>query len=75
MSANVKIKVSGKIYEKFIKIPKGDPENFMTDKEFEDKFDGLTHPYLNEEKLDELKKFMLRIDNANSIDTLFELSN
>ena len=75
MSANVKIKVSGKIYEKFVKIPKGDPENFMTDKEFEDKFDGLTHPYLNEEKLDELKKFMLRIDNANSIDTLFELSN
>ncbi len=75
MSANVKIKVSGKVYEKFIKIPKGDPENFMTDQEFEDKFDGLTNPYVSEEKLDELKKFMLRIDNANSIESLFELSN
>ena len=75
MSANVKIKVSGKVYEKFIKIPKGDPENFMTDQEFEDKFDGLTNPYLSEGKLNELKKFMLRIDNANSIKSLFELSN
>ena len=75
MSANVKIKVSGKVYEKFVKIPKGDPENFMTDQEFEDKFDGLTNPYLSEGKLDELKKFMLRIDNANSIKSLFELSN
>ena len=75
MSANVKIKVSGKVYEKFVKIPKGDPENFMTDQEFEDKFDGLTNPYLSEGKLNELKKFMLRIDNANSIKSLFELSN
>ena len=75
MSANVKIKVSGKVYEKFVKIPKGDPENFMTDQEFEDKFDGLTNPYLSEGKLDQLKKFMLRIDNANSIKSLFELSN
>ena len=75
MSANVKIKVSGKVYEKFIKIPKGDPENFMTDQEFEDKFDGLTNPYLSEGKSDELKKFMLRIDNANSIESIFELSN
>tara|TARA_B100000287_G_scaffold69258_1_gene60845 strand:+ start:1772 stop:3145 length:1374 start_codon:yes stop_codon:yes gene_type:complete len=75
MSANVKIKVSGKVYEKFIKIPKGDPENFMTDQEFEDKFDGLTNPYLSEGKLDELKNFMLRIDNANSIESIFELSN
>ena len=75
MSANVKIKVFGKVYEKFIKIPKGDPENFMTDQEFEDKFDGLTNPYLSEGKLNELKKFMLRIDNANSIKSLFELSN
>ena len=75
MSANVKIKVSGKVHEKFIKIPKGDPENFMTDQEFEDKFDGLTNPYLSEGKLDELKNFMLRIDNANSIESIFELSN
>ena len=75
MSANVKIKVSGKVYEKFVKIPKGDPENFMTDQEFEDKFDGLTNPYVSQGKLDELKKFMLRIDNANSIESLFELSN
>ena len=59
MSANVKIKVSGKEYEKFIKNSKGDPENFMT-KEFEDKFDGLTNPYLSESKLDELKNFMLK---------------
>ena len=60
---------------KFIKIPKGDPENFMTQDEFIEKFDGLVEPYLNIEKSDELKNFMLKLDNANSIDSLFELSN
>ena len=43
--------------------------------EFIEKFDGLVEPYLNTEKSDELKNFMLKLDNANSIDSLFELSN
>ena len=75
MSANVKIKVNGKEHERFVKIPKGDPENFMTQDEFIEKFDGLVEPYLKTEKSDELKNFMLKLDNANSIDSLFELSN
>ena len=75
MSANVKIKVNGKEHERFIKIPKGDPENFMTQDEFIEKFDGLVEPYLKTEKSDELKNFMLKLDNANSIESLFELSN
>ena len=75
MSANVKIKVNGKDHERFIKIPKGDPENFMTQDEFIEKFDGLVEPYLTPKKSDELKNFMLKLDNANSIGSLFELSN
>ena len=55
MSANVKIKVNGKDHERFIKIPKGDPENFMTQEEFIEKFDGLVEPYLTLKKSDELK--------------------
>ena len=75
MSANVKIKVNGKNHERFIKIPKGDPENFMTQDEFIEKFDGLVEPYLTPKKSDELKSFMLKLDNANSIGSLFELSS
>ena len=47
----------------------------MTQDEFIEKFDGLVEPYLKSEKSDELKNFMLKLDNANSIDSLFELSN
>ena len=75
MSANVKIKVSGKEYEKFIKIPKGDPENFMTKDEFIEKFDGLAKPYLTDKKLDEIKSFMLKLEVSNNLNSLFELSN
>ena len=75
MSANVKIKVNGKDHERFIKIPKGDPENFMTQDEFIEKFDGLVEPYLTPKKSDELKNFMFKLDNANSIGSLFELSS
>ena len=47
----------------------------MTKDEFIEKFDGLTKPYLTEEKLDEIKSFMLKLDGANNINSLFELSN
>ncbi len=74
MSAKVKVVVKGEKYEKFVKIPKGEPENFMEDVEFISKFKGLTEPYLSKHRVDQLTDLMLKIDQANSVNSIFEYS-
>ena len=74
MSAKVKVVVKGKKYEKFVKIPKGEPENFMEDSEFISKFRSLTEPYLSDEKIDQLTGSMLKLDQSNNINSIFEFS-
>ena len=74
MSAKVKMVVKGKTYEKFVKIPKGEPENFMRDEEFISKFKGLTEPYLSNERVNQLTDLMLKIDQANNVNSIFEYS-
>ena len=74
MSAKVKIVVKGEKYEKFVKIPKGEPENFMEDVEFISKFKGLTEPYLSKQRVDQLTDLMLKIDQANNVNSIFEYS-
>ena len=74
MSAKVKVVVKGKKYEKFVKIPKGEPENFMEDSEFISKFRSLTEPYLSNERIDHLTGSMLKLDQSNNINSIFEFS-
>ena len=74
MSAKVKMVVKGKTYEKFVKIPKGEPENFMKDEEFISKFKGLTEPYLSNDRVNQLTDLMLKIDQANNVNSIFEYS-
>jgi len=74
MSAKVKVVVKGKKHEKFVKIPKGEPENFMDDAEFITKFQGLTEPYLSKQRVDQLTDLMLKMDKANNVNSIFEYS-
>ena len=74
MSAKVRVVVKGKKYEKFVKIPKGEPENFMEDSEFISKFRSLTEPYLSNERIDQLTGSMLKLDQSNNINSIFEFS-
>ena len=74
MSAKIKVVVKGEKYEKFVKIPKGEPENFMEDEEFISKFKGLTEPYLSKQRVDQLTDLMLKIDQANNVNSIFEYS-
>lgn len=74
MSAKVKLVVNGIKHEKFVKIPKGEPENFMKDDEFISKFKGLTEPYLSNKRVDQLTDMMLKIDQANNVNSIFEFS-
>jgi 2-methylcitrate dehydratase PrpD len=74
MSAKVKVVVDGVKYEKFVKIPKGEPDNFMKDSEFISKFKGLTEPYLSSKRINQLTDLMLRMDSVNNVNSIFELS-
>ena len=74
MSAKVKVVVDGVKYEKFVKIPKGEPDNFMKDSEFISKFKGLTEPYLSSKRINQLTDLMLRMDSVNTVNSIFELS-
>jgi len=74
MSAKVKVVVKGKKHEKFVKIPKGEPENFMDDAEFISKFQGLTEPYLSKQRVNQLTDLMLKMDKANNVNSIFEYS-
>ena len=62
MSAKVKISVGEAQFETFVKVPKGEPEHFMTEQEFRDKFDSLCCPYLDAEALCNLSESVLSLD-------------
>ena len=46
----------------------------MEDNEFISKFKGLTEPYLSNNRVDQLTDMMLKIDQANNVNSIFELS-
>ena len=46
----------------------------MEDNEFISKFKCLTEPYLSNNRVDQLTDMMLKIDKANNVNSIFELS-
>jgi hypothetical protein len=46
----------------------------MDDSEFISKFRSLTEPYLSNMRIDELTNLMLKIDQSNNINSIFEYS-
>ncbi|MRG72783.1 MmgE/PrpD family protein [Alphaproteobacteria bacterium HT1-32] len=53
MSGIARVTAKGKTTERFVEIPKGEPENFQTAEELREKFDGLTAPYLSQAQRDQ----------------------
>ncbi len=74
MSAAVRITCDSGIYEAFVEVPKGEPDNFMSADELRTKFDGLCAPYLSETRRDQLADALLSLETANSAASVFTLS-
>ena len=74
MSGVVRIKTTHGSYERFVKIPKGEPENFLTDAELRAKFDTLVAPYLDSDRAASLADGMLNLEQSNNVQSLFALS-
>ena len=67
MSANVRIIYDDATYERFIEIPRGEPNNFMSDKQFLKKFNGLCAPYMTTTELEALSAKILSLETAATV--------
>lgn len=74
MSGVTRIKTSKGEFETFVTVPKGEPENFLADEEFREKFDGLCVPYLGETQAHHLADQLLALEQANSVTAIMALS-
>lgn len=74
MSGTVRIKTKDEVYETFVEVPKGEPDNFMNNNELRAKFDGLCAPYLDDTRRDRLADALLSLENANQVAAVFALS-
>jgi 2-methylcitrate dehydratase PrpD len=74
MSASVKITTARGVHETYVKVPKGEPANFLSAAELRAKFDGLTAPYLSQGARDELAGALLALEQAKDIGALLRLT-
>ena len=74
MSGSVNIHTSIGNYSTHVKLPKGEPENFVTNSELRAKFDGLVRPYLGKTPAAMLADGLLALEREASIKTLLNQS-
>jgi len=74
MSGRITIKARGETFERFVKIPKGEPENFLTEQELRTKFAGLAEPVLGFERMQRLAEAVLGLDSLTGIAQLTRLA-
>jgi 2-methylcitrate dehydratase len=63
----------GRVFEKTLDYPKGDPRNPLSDKEIEVKFDALSSPVLSAEARDRLKAAVWSLESVDSIARLMDM--
>ncbi|HKA39081.1 MAG TPA: MmgE/PrpD family protein [Burkholderiales bacterium] len=74
MSGSVKIRTARGSFETYVRVPKGEPANFLTAAELRAKFDTLAGPYLSARRRDELAAALLALEQAKDIGALLRLS-
>jgi len=74
LSAAVRLRARGTVFEEFVRVAKGEPENFVTAAELAAKFDGLVAPYLSEPRRAELARALLALDEAQDVGAVLRLT-
>ena len=74
MSATVRIATTRGEFDTYLRVPKGEPANFLSASELRAKFDGLTAPYLSARRRDELASAVLALEQAKDIGALLRLT-
>ena len=59
--------INGQGFEKFVSIPKGEPDNFVSEEGIRAKFAGLWQSNLNEQDANKSATSILALEEANSV--------
>ena len=74
MSASVRLKTARGAFETYVRVPKGEPANFLSAVELRAKFDALAAPYLSVPRRDELARALAALDEARDISAVLRLT-
>ena len=74
MAGKLTIRVAGETFTETVVIPKGEPENFLTEEELRGKFSSLAVPVLGTERASALADAILALDTAPSVSGLLRLA-
>ena len=74
MAGIARVTVGGERLETMVVVPKGEPDNFLTEAELNGKFEGLTAPYLSAARRTRLADALLDLDEQASIPAVLELT-
>ena len=74
LAAAVKVTTSAGSFEDFVAVPKGEPDNFLTEDELRTKFDGLVAPYLEPAARAAFADGLLALDKADDVSAVLRLS-
>lgn len=74
MTGSVRIQTRRGTFETYVRVPKGEPANFLSPAELRAKFDGLAEPYLSTRRRDELAGALLALDQAKDVGAVLRLS-
>ena len=74
MSGLARVRTGRGSFKKFVKIAKGEPEDFPSTGELKAKFEDLGGPYLSPERIETLVQALLSLDEASDIGGLLRLA-
>ena len=73
MSGKLTVTARGQTFVKKVKVPKGEPENFLTEAELRAKFHGLADAVLGAERAAQLADAVLGLDKAADVNAMMRL--
>ena len=74
MSGRTRITSSQGTFERYVRIPRGEPENLLTREELKAKFDALAAPWLGANRRDALAEALLAIDEADDVAEILRMT-
>jgi 2-methylcitrate dehydratase PrpD len=74
MAGKLTVVAGGRTWERFVRTPKGEPDNFLTDAEVRAKFTSLAVPVLGDGQANRLAEAVLALDAAPNLAVLTRLA-
>ncbi len=74
MAGRLTVRAGGKAWSRFVAVPKGEPDNFLTGDELHAKFMGLAVPVLGEMRAGQLAERVLALDTLADVAALMRLA-